>query len=92
MVFRDRREAGNLLAKEILKRYNGNLKRPVIVAIPRGGVVVAGPIAKALNAPIELIIPRKIGAPFNEEFAIAAITEDGHILLNPSITEEVQID
>jgi len=89
MVFRNRREAGNLLAKEILKRYNGKLKKPVVVAIPRGGVVVAEPIAKALNAPIELIIPRKVGAPFNEEFAIAAITEDGHILLNPSITEEV---
>ncbi len=89
MVFRDRREAGELLARAILNKYNGTLKDPVVVAIPRGGVVVAEPIAETLNAPIELVIPRKIGAPFNEEFAIGAVTEDGYILFNPSLTDEV---
>ncbi len=67
MVFRDRREAGELLAQAILRKYNDTLKEPVVVAIPRGGVVIAEPIAEALNAPIELVIPRKIGAPFNED-------------------------
>jgi predicted phosphoribosyltransferase len=89
MVFRDRREAGELLAQAILRKYDDTLKEPVIVAIPRGGVVVAEPIAETLNAPIELVIPRKIGAPFNEEFAIAAVTEDGYILRNPSITDDI---
>ena len=89
MVFRDRREAGELLAQAILRKYNDTLKEPVVVAIPRGGVEIAEPIAEALNAPIELVIPRKIGAPFNEEFAIAAVTEDGYIMMNPSITDDV---
>ncbi|WP_456342893.1 phosphoribosyltransferase [Thermovibrio sp.] len=88
MVFRDRKEAGELLAQAILKKFDGELIDPVVVAIPRGGVVVAEPIAEALGAPIDLVIPRKIGAPFNEEFAIGAVTEDGTILLNPTITPE----
>ncbi|SMP11372.1 Predicted phosphoribosyltransferase [Desulfurobacterium pacificum] len=89
MIFRDRREAGELLAEAILRKYNGTLKDPVVVAIPRGGVIVAKPIAEALSAPITLVIPRKIGAPFNEEFAIGAVTEDGYILMNPSITQDI---
>ncbi len=88
MVFRDRRHAGELLARAILERYDGNLVNPVVVAIPRGGVVVAEPVAEALGAPIELVFPRKIGAPFNEEFAIGAVTEDGYVLLNPSVPLE----
>ncbi|WP_456437955.1 phosphoribosyltransferase [Desulfurobacterium sp.] len=89
MVFRDRREAGELLARALIERYDGKLVNPVVVAIPRGGVVVAEPIAKALSAPLTLTFPRKIGAPFNEEFAIGAVTETGHVLLNPSITDDV---
>jgi len=89
MIFRNRREAGELLAGAILKKFDGELVEPVVVAIPRGGVVVAEPIAEALGAPIDLVIPRKIGAPFNEEFAIGAVTEDGTILLNPTITPEI---
>ncbi len=88
MVFRDRRHAGELLARAVLERFNGNLVNPVVVAIPRGGVVVAEPVAEELGAPIELVIPRKIGAPFNEEFAVGAVTEDGYVLLNPSVPFE----
>lgn len=88
MVFRDRRQAGELLARALIEKFNGNLIKPVVVAIPRGGVVVAEPIAEALGAPIELIIPRKVGAPFNEEFAVGAVTEDGHLLLNSSVPFE----
>ncbi len=88
MVFRDRRHAGELLARAVLEKFNGNLVNPVVVAIPRGGVVVAEPVAEALGAPIELVIPRKIGAPFNEEFAVGAVTEDGYVLLNPSVPFE----
>ncbi len=88
MVFRDRRHAGELLAHAVLEKFNGNLVNPVVVAIPRGGVVVAEPVAEALGAPIEPVIPRKIGAPFNEEFAVGAVTEDGYVLLNPSVPFE----
>ncbi|WP_456455512.1 phosphoribosyltransferase [Thermovibrio sp.] len=91
MVFRNRKEAGELLAEAIKERFNGKLKDPVVVAIPRGGVVVAEPIAKALKAPIDLVIPRKIGAPFNPEFAVAAITEEGTIFLNPNLSPELML-
>jgi len=89
MVFTDRKEAGKLLAQAIVDRYDRSLVSPVVVAIPRGGVVVAEPVAEALNAPLTLIFPRKIGAPFNEEYAIGAVTESGFVLLNPDITDDV---
>ena len=91
MVFKNRKEAGEFLAETIKEKLNGKLKDPVVVAIPRGGVVVAEPIAKALKAPIDLVIPRKIGAPFNPEFAVAAITEEGTIFLNPNLSPDLML-
>ncbi|RUM58978.1 MAG: phosphoribosyltransferase [Persephonella sp.] len=91
MIFTDRREAGRLLSEEIIGKYKRNLGNPVVVAIPRGGVVIAEPIAKVLNAPLEIVLVKKIGAPFNEELAVGAITEDGDILLNPDITPDVAV-
>ncbi|MCP8321319.1 MAG: phosphoribosyltransferase, partial [archaeon] len=55
-MFKDRKEAGKFLA-EALSEYKD--KNPIVLAIPRGGVVVAYEVAKALNAPLDLIIPRK---------------------------------
>ena len=86
MIFQNRTEAGKFLAKKILEKYDNSLINPVVVAIPRGGVVVADPIAKLLNAPLEVVLVKKIGAPFNEELAIGVITEAGKVLLNPDIT------
>ncbi len=91
MVFGDRNKAGEVLADTILQRYKGTLISPVVVAIPRGGVVVAEPVAEALNAPLTLVFPRKIGAPFNEEYAIGAVTESGYVLINPDISEDVAL-
>ena len=89
MIFENRLEAGRLLAERILHKYGETLKTPIVVAIPRGGVVVAEPIADVLNAPLEIVLVKKIGAPFNEELAIGVITEDGEVLLNPDITPEL---
>lgn len=80
MIFNDRKEAGKELAKSLMK-YNGK-KDVVIVALPRGGVVTGREIADALEAPLDLVIPRKIGAPFDEEYAIGALTETGEIIWN----------
>jgi predicted phosphoribosyltransferase len=91
MILKDREEAGRLLADEIIKKYDHNLQNPLVVAIPRGGVVVAKPIADSLNAPLTVILVKKIGAPFNEEYAIGAITEDGEILIGPNISEDVAL-
>lgn len=70
MKFRDREEAGEKLA-ERLADYQ-NVKKGIILALPRGGVVVGAEISKELNLPLDIIVTRKIGAPFNPEYAIAA--------------------
>lgn len=77
MKFKDRTEAGQLLARA-LKTYKD--KDVVVYALPRGGVVTAFEIAKYLHAPLDLIITRKIGHPDQPEYAIAATAENGHIL------------
>src|SRR5688500_16713167 len=79
MKFKDRFEAGKVLADK-LKHFAG--KNVVVYALPRGGVVLGAEIAKALNAPLDLVITRKIGHPMSEEYAICAITEDGDLLCN----------
>ena len=80
--FNDRVEAGKRLASA-LADFAG--KNAIVLAIPRGGVVVGYEIAKALNLPLDVIIPRKIGAPDNPELAIGAMTEDGTIILDNSL-------
>ena len=72
MRFRDREEAGRLLAGRLahLKEMD-----PVVLALPRGGVPVALPIAEALAAPLDLLLVRKIGAPWHEEFGIGAVVD-----------------
>lgn len=77
MRFKDRSEAGRLLAEK-LKKYSG--RNVVVYAIPRGGVVTAFEIAKKLHADLDLIIARKISHPNNPEYAIAATAENGHIV------------
>ncbi len=80
--FRDRREAGILLARE-LEAYRA--RRPVVLGIPRGGVVVAEQIAVGLDAELDIVLARKIGAPGNPELAIGAVAEDGHLILDERI-------
>ena len=80
--FSDRVEAGRRLASE-LRDFEG--KNAIVLAIPRGGVVVGYEIAKALSLPLDVIIPRKIGAPDNPELAIGAMTEDGTIILDKKL-------
>ncbi|HJV60304.1 MAG TPA: phosphoribosyltransferase family protein [Albitalea sp.] len=71
-MFRDREEAGRLLAAALLERH---LSRPVVLALPRGGVPVAAEVARALHAPLDLLLVRKIGAPHQPELAVAAVAE-----------------
>jgi len=80
--FNDRIDAGKRLASE-LKDFSG--KKGIVLAIPRGGVVVGYEIAKALNLPLDVIIPRKIGAPGNPELAIGAVAEDGTAILDDNL-------
>ncbi len=76
--FQDRRDAGRRLAA-LLEPLRDEL--PVVVGIPRGGVPVAAEVARALGAPLDVTVVRKIGAPQNPEFAIGALAEGGvHVL------------
>lgn len=77
-IYKDRFKAGQVLAR-ILKEKD--IADGVIMAIPRGGVVVAAQVSEALKLPLDIIIPRKIGAPRNPEFAIGAVTQDGTVIL-----------
>ncbi|HEX2704039.1 MAG TPA: phosphoribosyltransferase family protein [Solirubrobacteraceae bacterium] len=86
MVFADRRHAGRLLADQ-LQRFAG--ARPVVVALPRGGVPVGFEIARALGAPLEILLVRKLGAPGNPEFGVGAIVEDGTLVLDRSTASRV---
>jgi len=72
MPFIDRTDAGRQLAKT-LARYN--TKRPVVLALPRGGVPVAAEVAAVLDAPLDLILVRKIGVPFQPELAMGAVVD-----------------
>jgi putative phosphoribosyl transferase len=79
LLFRDRTEAGRMLARE-LAFLRGKKGGVVVLAIPRGGAVVAKEVADALEAPLDLVITRKIGAPGNPELAIGAVTQDGEVI------------
>lgn len=78
MRFRDRRQAGRELASRLRERQDeGALPDPVVLALPRGGVAVAVEVARALDAPLDVLVVRKIGAPFHEEFGVGAMAGDG---------------
>jgi putative phosphoribosyl transferase len=80
--FSDRVDAGKQLASA-LGDFSG--KNGVVLAIPRGGVILGYEIAKALHLPLDVIIPRKIGAPDNPELAIGAVAEDGTAILDNNL-------
>jgi predicted phosphoribosyltransferase/dienelactone hydrolase len=85
-LFLDRADAGRRLA-ELLGAMAD--ERPIVVALPRGGVPVAAQVAAALRAPLQLLEVRKIGAPSNPELALGAIAEDGTIVLRRGLEAEM---
>jgi putative phosphoribosyl transferase len=78
--FVNRKRAGILLSERLMEL---TLKDPLILALPRGGVPVAYEVAKALGAPLEVLIVRKVGAPGQKEFGIGAVTENNHYWIDP---------
>lgn len=77
MIFADRHEAGEQLAKALVEHAGTEC---VVLAIPRGGVIVAEVVARALGAPLDVVIPRKIGAPGNPELGIGAVAPGIRVL------------
>src|SRR3989304_397849 len=86
--FRDREEAGKLLAGE-LNEYRG--QNAVVLGIPRGGVAVAYEIAKELNAALDIVLAHKLGTPGHEELAMGSVSEDGTLFLNQELMREFDI-
>ncbi|HEU5474938.1 MAG TPA: phosphoribosyltransferase family protein [Actinophytocola sp.] len=82
MSFVDRVDAGRRLAG-LLDRLRG--RDVVVLGLPRGGVPVATPVARALRAPLDMIVVRKLGVPFQPELAMGAIGEDGVRILNSAV-------
>jgi predicted phosphoribosyltransferase len=89
VIFRDREQAGDLLAKA-LREFRD--KDVVVLGIPRGGVVVARRVAEALGAELDIVVTKKIGAPGEPEFAIGAVTQEGDAILNEEIVRLLGID
>ncbi|HVP29836.1 MAG TPA: phosphoribosyltransferase [Myxococcota bacterium] len=91
MIFQDRRDAGRRLAEE-LARFKG--PDTVVLALPRGGVPVGFEIAKALGAKLDLLLVRKIGAPYQPELAVAAVVdgEQTEIVRNDDLIRELGLD
>jgi erythromycin esterase-like protein/predicted phosphoribosyltransferase len=88
-VFRDRREAGRVLAR-LLSAYRG---RPdvVILGLPRGGMPVAWEVAAAFGAPLDAFVVRKLGAPGHDEFAVGAMAVGGRVVVNDDVLRALRI-
>jgi putative phosphoribosyl transferase len=83
MLFRDRTEAGKILARH-LSAY-ANHPNAMVLALPRGGVPVAFEIAQALNLPLDILVVHKLGVPGHEEFAMGAIASGGVRILDQDL-------
>ena len=89
MVFKNRNEAGVALAKALLNFKELN---PLVFGLPRGGVPVAAEVAKGLQVPLDVIVVRKLGVPWQPELAFGAIGESDVIYLNKKIIDDLKID
>ncbi len=92
MRFKDRANAANILATALNDKIKKD-ERPysIVLEIPRGGVVVADIVADKLSCHFDIVIPRKLGAPHNEEVAIGAVMEDGTTYLNEDIVRILEV-
>ena len=88
--FRDRRHAGRVLASRLTRRYGGR-RGVVVLALPRGGAPVGYEVARALHAPLDVFIARKLGVPGHEELAMGALASGGARVINEEIVRALDI-
>jgi putative phosphoribosyl transferase len=90
-IFADRAEAGQLLGERLAQMQ---LARPVVLALPRGGVPVAAQIATHLHAPLDVVFVRKLGAPHQPELAVGAVADgsDPEIVLNTEVVAMLDLN
>ena len=90
MIFESRKEAGQLLAKELIGSQAD--KKTVVLGLPRGGVVVAEQVAKYLNLPLDVILLRKLPYPPQPELAVGAVAEHGAVFINEEFRKAARED
>jgi len=88
MRFRDREEAGRLLAERLREYVH---EAPVLLALPRGGVAVGYEIARALDVPLEVMMVRKLGVPWHPELGMGALAEGGAVYLNRDVLTSADV-
>jgi len=91
MAFRDRREAGRRLAELLVASNRSGVERPVVMGMARGGVPVAFEVAAALEAPLDVVVVRKLGHPRQPELGLGAIGEDGVRLVNRALVQQLEV-
>jgi len=89
MFFKDRHQAGEMLADKLSHYRN---RHPLLLAVPRGGVIVAEPLWNRVGGELDLIITRKIGAPYQPELAVGAVTGDGFYMLNDQLVFRLNVE
>ena len=89
MLFKDRSDAGKQLAARLA--FLKDQPNVIVLGIPRGGVVVAAEIARALPAPLDVFLAHKLGAPFNPELAIGALASTGQVWLDEALVAELRL-
>lgn len=87
-MFRDRTDAGRQLANLLTER---GVEADIVLAVPRGGLPVARPVADALGVPLDVIVATKIGAPHNPELAIGAVASDGSFWRNDDLVDRIGV-
>jgi predicted phosphoribosyltransferase len=90
MAFRDRREAGRILAAQ-LREHRGR-DDVMVLALPRGGVPVGYEVARALAVPLDVLLVRKLGVPGHEELAMGALASTGALVLNQAIVDRLGVE
>lgn len=88
VAFRDRTDAGRRLARRLAHLRD---EAPVVLALPRGGFPVAAEVARELDAPLDVVLVRKLGVPLQPELAMGAVGEGGVLVLNQSIVDRAGV-
>ncbi|MBS0623995.1 MAG: phosphoribosyltransferase [Verrucomicrobia bacterium] len=89
MKFKDRCDAGIQLASH-LKQYEQD-PEAIVIALPRGGVVIGDILAQKLRLPLDVICPKKVTSIYQPEYALGAVTEKGHFILNPKALQQLKL-
>lgn len=88
-MFEDRSQAGRRLGEELASR---GIEADLVLGIPRGGLPVADAVAERLDAPLDVVVAKKIALPHNQEYAIGAVTADGDAWYNGETVEQLNVD